>query len=559
LTPVRHALILDGVKPMLDEGPRAPRPPTVRGFALQEPGRAPDSHLPRDLQEAAAARLAFVAAVGLATAAVASLASLFRVDAVGARAGMDRPLWMAPLFVVVSAIVLIVALRPRLAAGTKIAIGIGYLIVGCAMVALFRHSLRYLPEDVLRGFSPVTLAILFFACVVPMRPRRMALVATAATLTDPLALGVSIALGNSVPEARLWLWLFLPNLVVVGLAIVAAHVVYGLGRHVEEARQLGSYRLLHRLGAGGMGEVWRAEHATLARPAAVKIIRPEVLDAPGSDSGSKALLRFEREARATAMLTSPHTVELFDYGVGDDGTCFYVMELLEGMDLETVLGRAPVLPPERVVHLLLGVCHSLRDAHACGLVHRDVKPANLFICRKGGDVDFPKVLDFGLARRVETGAPGTRLTLAGEVLGTPQYMAPEVATGGEVDGRADLYALGCVAYRMLTGREVFEEPGVVALLLAHLQQVPAPLETVAPAVPADLARLVMRCLAKSPADRPASATVLWEALQATGLAARWTQERARAWWSEQPPGDATPGAPTAVAPGALARADTLEA
>jgi hypothetical protein len=489
--------------------------------------------LPRDLEEAAATRLAFCAVLGMAVLAVALVASFFRQANVGARAGMERPIWTIAAGFAMSVGMLLVARSKRTPVKTKLRVGVGYMVASCSLIALFRHSLPYLADDVLRGFSPVTLVILFFAIVVPMQPRRMAVAATLAALTDPLLLGLTVAAGNPVPKASLWLWLFLPNAVTIGLAVAAARVVYGLGQIVRKARQLGSYRLVEKLGSGAMGEVWRAEHATLARPAAVKIVQPSLLGARSAEAVGRALQRFEREAQATAMLRSPHTIDLYDYGVSDDGTFYYVMDLLEGLDLATLLARTGPLPPERAVHLLLGICHSLRDAHDSGVIHRDIKPANVYVCTKGGDADFVKVLDFGLARRVDTEAGDARITIAGEIVGTPQYMAPECLGSTEVDGRADLYALGCVAYRMLTGHEVFEEASLWPLLAAHLQQAPRPLDSLVAGVPAELARLVMRCLAKAPADRPASSAALMQELEATGLAARWTPARAHAWWAEQ--------------------------
>jgi hypothetical protein len=518
----------------------------MRGFALQNAESAAARSLPQDLQEAAASRLAFASGVAMVLAAIAMVASFFRQPNVGVRAGMERPVWLIPLWFAFSLCMLLVALSKGTSVRVKLSAGIGYLIATCAGLALFRHSLPYLSDDVLRGFSPVTLAILFFATVVPMPPRRMALAGTLAALTDPVVLCLTIAAGNPVPKPSLWLWLFLPNLVAIGLAIAAARVVYGLGQIVRKARLMGSYRLVEKLGAGGMGEVWRAEHATLARPAAVKIMRPELLGADSSGAHGEAQRRFEREAQATAMLSSPHTIDLYDYGVSEDGTFYYVMELLEGMDLETLLPQTGAMEPERVVHLLLGVCHSLRDAHQSGVVHRDIKPANIYVCRKGGEVDFVKVLDFGLARRVDTDPGASRVTIAGEILGTPRYMAPESISGEDVDGRADLYALGCVAFRMLTGRDVFEEHGVMPLLADHLLKAPRQVQELAPGVPAELANIVMRCLAKAPSDRPPSAAMLMQELETTGLAPMWTPARAEAWWAGHPRGNAGTLEPTAT-------------
>jgi serine/threonine-protein kinase len=412
----------------------------------------------------------------------------------------------------------------------------------------------------MRGVSPLTLAILFFAIVVPMPPRRMAVAATVATLTDPLALGMTFAFGNPVVPTSFWLWLFLPNAIVVGLAVAAARVVYGLGQTVHQVRKMGRYRLVEKLGEGGMGEVWRAEHAKLARPAAVKLIRPNVVGGTntGGSNDNKAVQRFKREAHATAMLSSPHTVELYDFGVNDDGAFYYVMELLDGMDLETLLDHTKALDPERVVHLLLGLCHSLRDAHQSGVVHRDIKPANIYVCKKGGDVDFVKLLDFGLARRVATDKTESRLTFAGDVIGTPQYIAPESLSGEEVDGRADLYALGCVAYRMLAGRDVFTVSGIMPLLFAHVEKKPTPLGEIRPDIPPELTRIVMRCLAKSPAERPPSSAALMQELQETGLAERWTPKRARAWWNAQRKKQELAVAPTITGSEAIANAETIE-
>lgn len=517
----------------------------MRAFALlNTESTGSTSSLPHDLQEAAAARLAFAASVAMILSVVAWAASFLRQPNIGARAGLERPVWLIPLWFAVSLAMFWAARSKRIPVKAKLQAGIGYLIITCAGLALFRHSLPYLPEDVLRGFSPVTLAILFFATVVPMPPKRMLWAGSLAALTDPLLLCLTIALGNPVPKASLWLWLFLPNAAAVGLAMAAARVVYGLGQIVRKARQMGSYRLVEKLGEGGMGEVWRAEHATLARPAAVKIMRQSALGAGSPELHREALQRFEREAQATAMLSSPHTIDLYDYGVSEDGTFYYVMELLEGMDLETLLvqietqGARP-MEPERVVHLLLGACHSLRDAHQSGVVHRDIKPANIYVCKKGGEYDFVKILDFGLARRVNADAGESRVTVAGELLGTPQYMAPESISSGSnpVDARADLYALGCVAYRMLTGQDVFEARGIMALLLEHLQKAPRPLLELAPNVPALLADIVMRCLSKTPDERPASSALLMQELDATGLAAAWTPERAKLAWEKLQPED----------------------
>jgi serine/threonine protein kinase len=207
------------------------------------------------------------------------------------------------------------------------------------------------------------------------------------------------------------------------------------------------YQLVERLGEGGMGEVWRAKHRFLARPAAIKLMRPEVLGGSSVERQSLSLL-FEREAQATASMRSPHTIELYDFGVADDGAFYYVMEFLDGFDLQALIDRFGPIPPDRAVHLLKQVCHSLAEAHAEGLIHRDVKPANVYVCRHGREVDFVKVLDFGLVKS-QNDALGSDITLSRDhsVGGTPSFMPPEQVLGDRpLDGRSDIYAVGCLAY-----------------------------------------------------------------------------------------------------------------
>ncbi len=310
----------------------------------------------------------------------------------------------------------------------------------------------------------------------------------------------------------------------VGLA--AARVVLGLTEQVERARRAGAYELEDKLGDGGMGEVWRARHRWLARPAAIKRVR--------LDGGPGLAERFMREAQATAALRSPHTVELYDFGVADDGSFYYAMELLEGFDLDRLVRRFGPLPAERVVHVLRQVCRSLAEAEQRGLVHRDIKPANLFVGRLGAELDFVKVLDFGLVKARDLQGVPTEAGLTADqtvVVGTPAFLSPEAALGRPVDHRADLYALGCVAVWLLTGELVFGELGPMEAVIEHVKTAPvAPsLRTELPIPPA-LDALVLDCLAKAPDDRPPSALAVVDRLDAIPLEARWTEARARAWW-----------------------------
>ena len=321
----------------------------------------------------------------------------------------------------------------------------------------------------------------------------------------------------------------------------------------REAMELGSYKLLDCLGKGGMGEVWRAEHRLLAREAAIKLINADLVKAADREQIQE---RFKREAQTIASLRSRNTVELFDYGVTADGMLFFVMELLDGIDLETLTDRHGPQPASRVVALLIQVCNSLAEAHDAGLVHRDIKPANIFICRAADEVDVVKVLDFGLvlapaptdaaplssAQAVPDGSPSNpqgelsaRLTQQGSYLGTPTFMPPEQAIGVEVDGRADLYSLGCVAWWLLTGRLVFPTNDAMAALAAHMTHVPPPLRPlVKGTLPGELERLIVQCLSKNPAERPQSARALANSLRAIAFESKelWTAERGQTWWSE---------------------------
>jgi serine/threonine-protein kinase len=271
----------------------------------------------------------------------------------------------------------------------------------------------------------------------------------------------------------------------------------------------------------------------LARPAAIKLMRPPRTGSSAMVS-EEAIRRFEREAQATARLRSSHTVELFDFGVADDGAFYYVMELLDGLDADTLVRRFGPVPPERAIHLLRQVCHSLSEAQACGLVHRDVKPANIFLCRYGEDYDFVKVLDFGIVKKAHGAAePIPVHTMENAIHGTPAFMAPEQALGTGLDWRADIYATGCVAYWLLTGSLVFTSESPVGLLVQHTQAAPVPPSARSGRpIPAGLDALVLECLAKDPADRPQSARELSERLAAIDVGADWTRERARAWWAE---------------------------
>ncbi len=319
------------------------------------------------------------------------------------------------------------------------------------------------------------------------------------------------------------------------LCAVAAYVISRIVNRytvrLKRARDIGSYELVMKLGEGGMGEVWVARHRMLARPAAVKLIRPELL---GEDQHSReqALRRFEREATATAALRSTHTIDVYDFGVTEDGAFFYVMEFLEGLTLDAIVRRFGPVGPARTIYLLRQVCHSLGEAHARGLIHRDIKPANIFSSRLGPDCDYVKVLDFGLVKETTEVGSQPDVTAPGAAAGTPAFMAPEMALGNpDVDGRADIYALGCVAYWLLTGQHVFSGATPVATILSHVRETPAaPSSRTETPVPAELDALILDCLAKDPGDRPQTTAEIVARLDEMQVPA-WTDEDARRWWA----------------------------
>jgi serine/threonine-protein kinase len=376
--------------------------------------------------------------------------------------------------------------------------------------------------------------ILMFAAIVPSTPWKMFLVGLLAASMDPLGMVIAQAAGkyHFGPLINV-LVMHYPNYLLLGVAVVISHVVARLGHQVTKERELGSYRLGKLLGRGGMGEVYLATHRMLARPAAIKLIRPEVLAEGDGNTAQLAVTRFKREAEAAAKLRSPHTVELYDFGVTEDRTLYFVMELLDGMDLETMVQQYGPLPPARVIHVLRQICESLEEAHASGMIHRDIKPANIHLGRLGLEYDFAKVLDFGLVKSFSGGnGEHTMATAAGLTPGTPAYMAPEMGDEDKTDGRADLYSLGCVAYYLLTGRLVFEAATALQIYAKHLQDLPAPPSTRSPVPqPPGLDQLILACLAKKPESRPRTAAELERSLAAIEVEP-WTQEQAIQWWKE---------------------------
>ena len=337
--------------------------------------------------------------------------------------------------------------------------------------------------------------------------------------------------GGQLSRLAVTLYVGIWWLVQVVVCTLTTRVIYGLQQRVREARQLGQYVLEQKLGEGGMGVVYRASHALLRRPTAVKLLSSEHV-------GENAMQRFSREVRLTARLTHPNTVTIYDYGRTPDGIFYYAMELLDGIDLEKLVARWGPMPPARVRHVLIQIGEALAEAHAIGLIHRDVKPANIMLCCLVGRYDVAKLLDFGLVRDLER--PDASRSEQHSLTGTPLYMAPEAImapNGGEP--RSDLYALGAVGYFLLVGAPVFEGKTVVEVCGHHLHSEPRPpSERSAHPVPAGLEELLLRCLAKDPVQRFETADAFVTELRALSDVGAWTRPEADAWWSSHgpPPG-----------------------
>jgi serine/threonine-protein kinase len=379
---------------------------------------------------------------------------------------------------------------------------------------------------------PLVMAAAFLmlarAVVIPSHPVRTLWVSLATAVPAAVAAHLYNASFPSGAEHPLFpslaevVWLGLG----VGLAVMTSGVTYGLREEAREARQLGQYTLEERIGIGGMGEVHRARHALLRRPVAVKLLPPE-------QSGGSSAERFDREAQLTALLTHPNTVAVYDYGRTSDGVFYYVMELLDGVDLEELVREEGPQPPARVAHILRQVCGSLAEAHDLGLIHRDIKPANVILTRRWGLADVVKVVDFGLVKDLAAG-PGAGLTAENTLTGTPLYMAPEAIRSAKgVRASSDLYAVGALGYFLLTGQAVFEGESVVEVAGHHLHTAPTPpSKRLGRPVPEALEAVILSCLEKDPGDRPRSAAVLLAKLEDLPGVPEWTQAEAQQRWEE---------------------------
>jgi eukaryotic-like serine/threonine-protein kinase len=368
------------------------------------------------------------------------------------------------------------------------------------------------------------------AALVPSEPRRTAWISGASVAALPF-LAFLLMRDHSSPDLPVAAVVTQTTLWAAFTAVFAtllSSVTFHLRRSVARARRLGQYTLLEKIGEGGMGVVYRAEHEMLRRPTAIKVLPP-------ASAGEEGLKRFEREAQLTARLNNPHTISVYDYGRTPEGAFYYVMEYLDGFDLDRLVREAGPLPPGRVVHILRQVCEALAEAHAVGLIHRDIKPANIVVSEYGGIADFAKVLDFGLVKDVSAPAD-SRLTREDVVAGTPQYLAPEtIRDGTSSDPRSDIYALGAVAYFLLTGAPVFQGRPIL-VIQSHLNTAPeSPSQRLGLPLPARLERLVLDCLEKDPTLRPETAESLAARLAACDDVPPWSPDDAKTWWNSRNP------------------------
>ena len=502
--------------------------------------------LPADVLRDASRRLGWAALVYSGTYLLAFAGPYFFIHTGLVASAPEHPSMVLPTIVAVASIAMGVAVfllsrYGHMAPAKLLDLGLVFEVVGAFGISMgsLWTAFPVWREEIFEGITYMGIPwecvwIIAFPVLAPNTPTKTLAAAIAAASTGFVTVLLSKAFGPMSPDVPMSLFVVyfgFSTYLCAAIAYVAARVIYQYGTRLSQAREIGSYHLERPLAEGGMGKVWVARHRMLARPAALKLIRPEALGGP---VGREAVVRrFEREARATAALQSKHTVDIYDFGTTEEGDFYYVMELLSGLDLGALIERFGALPPGRVIHFLRQVCHSLGEAHDAGLVHRDIKPSNIFTCRLGPDCDFVKVLDFGLvALRGEQFRGATELTVEGQTAGTPAFMAPEVARSiPDVDGRADIYAVGCVAYWLLTGQRVFMDDSPLGMIAHHLKTPPDPPSRRAEMeIPQDLERLVLACLEKDREARPRDAWELDERLAACDAAADWDAERSRAWW-----------------------------
>ena len=463
----------------------------------------------------------------------------FLVDLCGAYAdgAMDHVLWALGWRLLGTLLGFIAYASVRdveLSATALSAIDAAVFTVGSVLITLIAIPFGGLTSRFVQG---VALFVFARAALIPSHYRQALSISLLSAMMMPLTMGAAAVW--SVTLRAQWVSLsavlvFAHNgLFVLGAAVVGSigsHVVWTARQQVYELRKLGSYRLRTRIGGGGVGEVWLASQDPPGREVAVKVLTNEALKDP------ELVHRFQREARAARRLVHPNTIHLLESGVSRDGVHYIAMELLHGLDLDAVVKRYGPVPAARAIHLARQACGSLDEAHRKGIIHRDVKPANLFVARSDDGGDMLKVLDFGLARiiRNATASSPSPVTPEGVICGTPAFISPEAVSGEAPDPRSDLYSLGAVVYFMVTGTVVFPHLTIGESLMAHAGRVPEPPSKRVPGIPADLERIILRCLEKTPANRYSSAAALAAELARCADADKWSVEDASAFWDSRP-------------------------
>jgi len=511
-------------------------------------------HVVKDTEEGRAFlqdRLALCSTV-LAVASGAFWAILVIVQ-VSSRPGIAPPIWslgsashLAQVGVLVGARIFLIRGRSIVTLKAIDATTVIVSVLAFAAMIVFGHeesnARRDLPQQI-NVMPAVTASALIFlgrAILIPSTAQRTAVLGIVMTVIVVVASAIVFARHSHPLVARSWpygaLYSALWSVTTGVLGVVASAVLYRLQARARVADELGQYRLEEQIGEGGMGIVYRASHAMLRRPTAVKLLPPD-------RAGEHAIARFEKEVQLTSRLAHPNTIAIYDYGRTPDGVFYYAMEYIDGVDLEHLVDRAGPMPPNRVVHVLAQTCDALDEAHSIGLIHRDVKPANILLFERARAADVVKVVDFGLVKEIEN--PNAELSGANTIVGTPLYLAPEaIVSPGTVDARSDLYAVGCLAYYLLTGRPPFTGTTALEVFSNHLQTTPERPSTHV-AVPSELEKLIMRCLDKDADARPQSAAAMADALRAMSIP-RWSDEDARQWWREH--GEGLRAARKAVGP-----------
>jgi eukaryotic-like serine/threonine-protein kinase len=531
---MKHIMLKKGCRIAAREATPTPGRSRTTGFSR---------HLPQDLVNDQLGRLALFCLIGMAlwtTGLLIDQLVKLTMPGVYQYAGW-KPRALEAVGIIVSGLMYVYVRYASHTQETKTNFSLLYLVLNAAAIAALNTWVAPPPlKAEMVQVSWIVILLLVFSMIAAVSPGKMFATALVAASLDPFGVWLAHLRGAPVPGPFATFIIFWPNYVAAGLSIIPSRFLHHVGHKLSKARELGSYELVNLLGQGGMGEVWEAKHRLLARRAAVKLVRPELLGASSDVEARLVIKRFEREAQATAALSSPHTIQVFDFGSTDDGTFFYVMELLMGRDLESLVREFGPVPAARAGFLLRQVCHSLADAHARGLVHRDIKPANIYVCRMGLEYDFVKVLDFGL---VKLNSPASKerlqtlMTADQRTTGTPAYMAPEIILGEAiVDRRADVYALGCVAYYALTGQLVFEADTPMKMLLQHVQAEPIPpSQRTELTIPHELDELVLSCLQKDPNKRPQNAEVLLDMAVGCKTGDCWNQDLAKGWWNKHLP------------------------